>query len=41
MGDWGHSGKWQKIDEEHNNIPLTSRRQNVLVADFGLTWVPH
>jgi hypothetical protein len=33
--------KWQKIGEEHDDIPLTPRRQDVLVTDFGVAWVPY
>src|SRR5207245_6613636 len=33
--------KWQKIGEEHTDIPLTPRRQDVIVTDFGVAWVPY
>jgi hypothetical protein len=32
--------KWQQMGEEHTDIPLTPRRQDVIVTDFGLAWTP-
>ncbi len=32
--------KWRQVGEEHTDIPLTPRRQDVLVTDFGLAWTP-